>query len=158
MVIPEEAELLIPKLRLAGRTSPVHLIGYAAPVTKAMLNFNGFQYYSLPELPTNHKFPEWFRFELGVLSGRLYVDSAEWDRLSHYLRPPSKTVDGITEGIAAMRPNEDASAPFAKDTATFLLEWLTLRRKTQDVSQTPIGYICTGRPLGGNHSFRESLS
>ncbi|KAI4858954.1 hypothetical protein F4820DRAFT_441213 [Hypoxylon rubiginosum] len=46
----------------------------------------------------------------------------------------------------------------ADDAVSFLLEWLTLLRKTQDILQTPMGYICTGRTPGEDHPFRASPS
>lgn len=147
VVIPEEAELLIAMLRLTADKSPVHLIAYAAPVTKAMLSFNNFDYYSLPALPAGYEFPGWFRLELGLLSGRLYIHSAEWDSLGLHLQSPS---EGNTEPEPADGVTRSA---IADDPASFLLEWLTLLRKTQDVLQTPMGYICTGRTPGPNHPF-----
>lgn len=35
----------------------------------------------------------------------------------------------------------------------FLIEWLSLRRKGQDIMHTPIGYVCQGRPLNREHGF-----
>ncbi|KAI1383848.1 uncharacterized protein F4822DRAFT_438664 [Hypoxylon trugodes] len=152
VIIPEEAELLIPKLRLATLRPRVYLIAYAAPVTKAMLCFNTLRYYSLPTLPPRHEFPEWFRFELGVLGGRLYVDSAEWDLLARHLQSPSKE-NAISQFASA---NGIIPISFADNPTSFLLEWLMLLRRTQDVIQTPMGYICTGRTLREDHPFRES--
>ncbi|KAI1761144.1 hypothetical protein GGR53DRAFT_506736 [Hypoxylon sp. FL1150] len=154
VIIPEEAEQLIPLLRRRGAgRSPVHLLTYAAPVTKAMLSFNNFDYYTLPSLPPGHRFPAWFRLELGLLSGRLYVHSAEWNSVCRYLRSPSG--GGDDTGLEPMMGDEivPTADAVAKDPASFLLEWLTLLRKTQDVLQTPMGYICTGRAPGENHPF-----
>lgn len=155
VIIPEEAELLIPLLRRASDKSPVHLIAYAAPVTKGMLSFNSLQYYVVPPLPPKHIFPEWLRFELGLLAGRLYIDLAEWDSLARYLH-----ANAHTEGKAALEGASGAAAPatFADNPTSFIFEWLTLRRKSQDVLHTPMGYICTGRTLGENHPFRQTLS
>ncbi|KAI0472258.1 hypothetical protein F4859DRAFT_98378 [Xylaria cf. heliscus] len=85
VVIPEEAEDLMKLLRGREGKSRVHLIAYAAPVTKAMLHFNRLEFYSSPELPKNHTIPERIRIELGILSGRLYVDQTEWEGLAEYL-------------------------------------------------------------------------
>ncbi|KAL7621053.1 hypothetical protein AAE478_008365 [Parahypoxylon ruwenzoriense] len=159
VIIPEEAELLITHIRRAKGAYATHLIAYAAPITKGMLVFNRLQYYSLPPLPTEHTFPEWFRFELGILGGRLYVDLAEWDSLASYLQPSSQAADQLAEEYAQLSlTNGVTSTSFADEPASFVLEWLTLLRKTQDILHTPIGYICTGRTLGENHPFRESLS
>ncbi|KAK7749315.1 hypothetical protein SLS62_008284 [Diatrype stigma] len=155
IVIPEEAELLIPLLRRAADKSPVHLIAYAAPVTKGMLSFNSLQYYVVPPLPPKHNFPEWLRFEVGLLAGRLYIDLAEWDPLAHYLH-----ADAHGEGQAAPEGANGTVSPatFADNPRSFIFEWLTLRRESQDVLHTPMGYICTGRPLGEHHPFRQTLS
>ncbi|KAI8626460.1 hypothetical protein F5Y19DRAFT_223552 [Xylariaceae sp. FL1651] len=160
VIIPEEVELLIPKLRLAVSQPPVHLIAYAAPVTKNMLPFNSLKYYSLPPLPPNHNFPSWLRLELGVLAGRLYVETLEVDMLIRYLH--------LTPELDASLPEENDEGDvvaangsnlshFANNPISFLLEWLVLRRKTQDVLHTPMGYICSGRSLDENSAFRGSL-
>ncbi|KAK6953233.1 hypothetical protein Daesc_005533 [Daldinia eschscholtzii] len=158
VIIPEEAELLIPWLRGTTRSPRVHLIAYAAPVTKTMERFNTLQYYSLPALPPACKFPEWLRFELGVLGGRLYVSLAEWDPLSRYLQSSFEKTDELSrEGSNPTQAEAATPTPFADDPSSFLLEWLTLLRKTQDVLHTPMGYICTGRALGGPGQFQASL-
>ncbi|KAI1458353.1 hypothetical protein F4805DRAFT_456984 [Annulohypoxylon moriforme] len=144
VIIPEEAELLIPHIRSRGYKSAVHLIAYAPPVTKTMAIFNGFRYYSLPELPKYHSFPDWFRIELGILSGRLYVDPAEWELLVRYTRT------NLSNGAELTRLTDDP--------ARFLLEWLALRRKSQNVTHTPMGYICTDRNPEAGHVPRESTS
>jgi hypothetical protein len=38
-------------------------------------------------------------------------------------------------------------------TISFILEWLSLRRRGQDIMHTPLGYVCQGRPLGIEHAF-----
>jgi hypothetical protein len=163
-VIPEEVELLIPTLRLAAADSMVHLIAYAAPVTKRMACFNTLRYYTLPALPPDYEFPKWFRLELGILAGRLYVGLSEWDMLARYLQHPFKGITSTQEeregrGDGELLPfDETSTAQFTESPKAFLLEWLVLRRKTQDILHTPMGYICSGRPSGGNHPFRDSPS
>ncbi|KAI1495818.1 hypothetical protein F5X99DRAFT_422623 [Biscogniauxia marginata] len=152
VVIPEEVELLIPTLRLAVDKPAVHLIAYAAPVTKAMLAFNNFDYYSLPQLPTNHAFPEWFRVELGILAGRLYIDFAEWDSIASFLRPAPTATDVSPE----RNTKPETSTCFSRDASAFVMEWLTLRRRNQDILHTPMGYLCTGRTLEEGHPFRQA--
>ncbi|KAI1753021.1 hypothetical protein F4782DRAFT_95691 [Xylaria castorea] len=133
VVIPEEAEGLMELLHGEEDKSCVHLIAYAAPVTKAMIHFNHLLFYSFPELPKDHTIPENIRIELGILAGRLYVDQSELEGLAKYMRV-SKTSAKDSDKIAA-------------DPANFLLEWLTIRRKTVDVLHTPMGFICTGREM-----------
>ncbi|KAL8345895.1 hypothetical protein RB598_000014 [Gaeumannomyces tritici] len=139
VVIPEEAERIIPILRLtiAAGKPPVHMLSYAAPTTKAMLPFNKFQYYTLPQLPSGHTFPQWFGFEVGILAGRLYVDADEWDALREFVRPTA----------AELVDQEAKLSTFAHDPATFVREWLALRHPTQNILHTPMGYICMGRSL-----------
>lgn len=138
IVISEEAELLIPIIR-AARKPKVHLITYAAPVTKNMLHFNGLSYYVLPRLPGGYTVPDWLSIELGVFAGRLYINFSECAPLIKYLQLADKTIEHI--GIPTHNP------------LAFLLEWLTVCRKGQDIMHTPMGYICQGRPLHENHPF-----
>ncbi|ROW07311.1 hypothetical protein VMCG_03763 [Cytospora schulzeri] len=148
VIIPEEVELLIPLIRRAGHTSQVHLITYAAPVTKAMLkNFNGLRYYSLPTLPIGYQFPDWFLIELGIFAGRLYVTHEECSLIARYLHI-SETDDGDAVESVVGRT-------FARNPVGFLCEWLPLRRQVSDVMQTPMGYIIQGRlhALRPDHAF-----
>jgi len=146
IIIPEEAELLIPVIR-AERQPKVHLIAYAAPFTKNMLHFNGLSYYVLPSLPNSCTAPDWLSIELGIFAGRLYIDFTECVPLKKYLRLVDKTDTGPP------RNSIEQLGAFTKDPVSFLLEWLTLRRKGQDIMHTPMGYICQGRPLDESHPF-----
>ncbi|KAI1817158.1 hypothetical protein GGS20DRAFT_582854 [Poronia punctata] len=135
VVIPEEAEYFLEYLRGEGRDSPaVHLITYAAPVTKAMLCFNTLEFYTFPQLPADHPIPERIKIELGILAGRLYVDGSEWESVAAYVQGQDKDGNICSDRIA-------------DDPAAFLLEWLSLRRRAADVLHTPMGYICTGREM-----------
>lgn len=117
-----------------------------------MVSFNQLRFYTLPRLPFEHTFPEWFRMELGILAGRLYFDKAEWVPMARYLRSSSAVSDNQFEDDAELQPVDKISpATFADDPAPYLLEWVTLRRKTRDVLHTPVGYICTGRTLENGH-------
>ncbi|KAH0566486.1 hypothetical protein GP486_000104 [Trichoglossum hirsutum] len=146
IVIPEEVELLIPIIRAEIRPK-VHLATYATPVTKDMSRFNKLSYYVLPCLPLGYTIPDWLSIELGIFAGRLYLDFAECSRLKEYLQLTDKTDAETTQKI------DDQGSPFVKDPAGFLLEWLTLCRKGQDIAHTPMGYICQGRSLNENHAF-----
>ena len=147
MVIPEEAEFLILILR-AERRPKVHLIAYAAPVTKNMLHFNGLSYYVLPRLPDGHVVPAWLSIEIGILAGRLYVEFAECDLLTKYLRLGDwASTDG------SQNNHSKEAGGFTETALHFLLEWLTVRRRGNDITHTPMGYICRGRRLNENHPF-----
>lgn len=128
IIIPEEVELLIPMLRIAGSKSKVHLIAYAAPITRAMTPFNRLDYYTLPPIPFNAEFPSWFKVELGILAGRLYTDYEEWNHVNAYMRDSSIS-------------------------SAFLLGWLGVRCRANDVLHTPIGYICLGKTPAKDHPF-----
>lgn len=132
MIIPEEAELLIPCLRLDRDGAKIHLIAYAAPVTRAMVPFNQLRYYSLPPVPPKAEFPTWLKVELGILAGRLYTDYDEWKLTGDYVR-----------GSQGDKPISLA----------FLIEWLGVRCRAHDVLHTPIGYICLGREATELHPF-----
>ncbi|RDL37029.1 Uncharacterized protein BP5553_04462 [Venustampulla echinocandica] len=84
IVIPEEAEQLL-RLMHGAESSPTHLLAYAAPVTRKMLHFNDFRYYSVPSLPKDWEAPMWFRIELGIFAARLYFPYSEYTYLLQYL-------------------------------------------------------------------------
>ncbi|KAI1741165.1 hypothetical protein F4680DRAFT_464954 [Xylaria scruposa] len=133
VVIPEEAETLLELLRGEEGKPFVHLIAYAAPITKAMNHFNRLEFYSIPELSKEDTIPEQIRIELGILAGRLYIEQSELEGLRNYMR--------------VSKASAKDSNKIAEDPASFLLEWLTIRRKTVDVLHTPMGFICTGREM-----------
>ncbi|KAI1311107.1 hypothetical protein F5Y03DRAFT_391651 [Xylaria venustula] len=130
VIIPEEAEHLLGILRDQPGDSYIHLITYAAPVTKAMIHFNSLEFYSYPEMPSGQTVSERIRIELGILAGRLYVNQSEWKAMAEYV------------GGAANDPDKIAADP-----AAFILEWLGTRRKTVNVLHTHMGRICTGREM-----------
>lgn len=148
VIIPEEAELLIPIIRRAGPRCLVHLMAYAAPVTKSTLkNFNSLTYYNMPPLPDDYQFPNWFTVELGIFAGRLYVSHEDCALVAEYLHM-SEQEDDQMDGSA------DEEQAFAQNPVTFMSEWLALRRQS-DIQQTPMGYILRGRieALHPEHPF-----
>ncbi|EGR48358.1 uncharacterized protein TRIREDRAFT_62633 [Trichoderma reesei QM6a] len=132
VVIPEEVELLIPELRSSPEKAKIHLIAYAAPVTRAMVPFNELRYYSFPPIPAHTAFPTWLKVELGILAGRLYTDYEEWKLTDDYIR---------------------RSQAGKLTSPAFLLEWVGVRCRAHDVLHTPIGYICLGRAATESHPF-----
>ncbi|KAL5325012.1 hypothetical protein ACEPPN_006134 [Leptodophora sp. 'Broadleaf-Isolate-01'] len=151
IVISEEAELLIPMIRTA-RKPMVHLITYAAPVTKNMLHFNELSYYVVPRLPNGYTAPDWLSIELGIFAGRLYINFPECAPLTNYLQLAVKT------GTKSPQSRTERVGMSIKNPADFLLEWLTVCRKGQDIMHTPMGYICQGRPLHESHPFFAARS
>ncbi|KJZ71334.1 hypothetical protein HIM_09270 [Hirsutella minnesotensis 3608] len=138
VVIPEEAELLIPIIRTL-ENAPVHLMPYVAPTTKNMIRTSKLAGYVLPSLLSSHSLPLWLPIELGLLGARLYFDFEEYSMLLEHLRSVIKA-DGPSSG-------QSSSSTSAGDIHVFLLEWLTIRRKGQDVLHTPMGYVCQGNQL-----------
>ena len=146
--MPEEAELVIPLLRMVQGPS-VHLITYTAPVTKNMLYSCPLDYYALPSLPERHTFPEWLSIELGILGGRLYFTFAEYGPLRKYLHalalPFAHDGTSIQEALPATK------------FVAFILDWLSVRRKGQDIRLTPMGYLCQGKTLHEAHPFFRTI-
>ncbi|KAI9772802.1 MAG: hypothetical protein M1839_002303 [Geoglossum umbratile] len=163
IIIPEEAELLIPIIRAADPPQ-THLLLYAAPVTKKMLHFNNLMYYSLPSLPQNWRPPAWLTIELGIFAGRLYFEFAEYAALTSYLGLADVDLGDVGSiatdevpvsagGIGIEGVTRKQIRSFTKRPLSFLQEWLALRRKGQDFVHTPMGYVCQGRQLRASHPF-----
>ncbi|KAI0147721.1 hypothetical protein GGR57DRAFT_515463 [Xylariaceae sp. FL1272] len=130
VIIPEEAEWFLERVQDLTLESPVHIIGYATPVTKMMLQFDSLDLFVRPQLPPGYQFPAWLSRDIGILAGRLYVPLKEREELARYIQPSSQD------------PNTDS---FTLRMPGFLLEWLTLRRKAVDILHTHLGFMCTGR-------------
>lgn len=174
IVIPEEAECL---LRIVREAEPkkAYLITYAAPVTRRMLHFQNLDYYTIPALPASWKAPQWLKAQLGLFAGRLYF---EWDEYAYLAdlygisesedvgatehddedqeRPPAAERDGANED-QTMTIQRDAKPTarklFASRPLNFMQEWLAVRRRGQDFSHTPLGFIASGKPLFTEHHF-----
>jgi hypothetical protein len=139
VLIAEEVEFLIPQICNQNLPAKVHLLTYSAPITKKMLHFSAMVYYAVPTLPDGHVIPHWLTTELGIFAGRLYMRFDECAPLVEYIE------------------NNDSNAKrlhgLGTDTISFLLEWLSLRRRGQETMHTPIGYVCQGRRLDCRHAF-----
>jgi hypothetical protein len=177
VIIPEEAELVIPLIRDA-EAAVTYLLTYAAPVTRKMLHFNKLGYYAVPALPSEWKPPTWLTIEVGILAGRLYFDFDEYGDICKYLgvqeddrkllksqtdataltQPPGTVKEaGVAVAEAADATEVDTGAKqrqlFTAKPLTFLQEWLAIRRKGQDFTHTPMGYICQRKLLTASHPF-----
>ncbi|KAL2856357.1 hypothetical protein BJX68DRAFT_253486 [Aspergillus pseudodeflectus] len=127
VIIPEEAKALIPVM--CEHASPdTHLIMYAAPWTKTRLHFNNLDYYALPSLPDGWRPPSWLPFEMAFLE------------------------EGYTLNFQKDDESPDLWA-VAKSRLSFLQEWLAIRRQGQDISDTPMGYVCQDWQLRSDHPF-----
>ncbi|KJZ68633.1 hypothetical protein HIM_11978 [Hirsutella minnesotensis 3608] len=135
VVIPEEAELLIPIIRVLD-AAPVHLFPYAAPTTKNMVQSSKLASYVLPS-PLDEPLPTWLAIELGLLGARLYFNFGEYAALLDSL-------DAVANSCSTV----DSGAVYS-----FFLQWLSVRRKGQDVLHTPMGYVCQRRLLDRTHPF-----
>lgn len=148
ILIPEEVEAVLPFLQDTANhnTRHTHLLTYAAPVTRKMLHFSHFRYYAYPPLPADWKPPQWLSVEVGIFAGCLYFDFADYLKLTEYL------------GLSANSNREDNhNAPskclLADKPLALLHDWVVLRRKGQDITHTPMGYVCQGKALKPNSSF-----
>ncbi|KPM43238.1 hypothetical protein AK830_g3340 [Neonectria ditissima] len=156
VVIPEEAELLIPMLFGLSNTQ-VWLLSYAAPVTKAMQLFNTFNFFTVPSQKKRLSFPQWLSVEVGIFAGRLYFDYAEYKPLLAWLGVQEDSSDTSSALISSRQSltivPEARCGQTIQQPLKFLLEWLTFRRETQDITHTPMGYVCQRRILRPDHSF-----
>jgi hypothetical protein len=173
VIIPEEAEICMPILRDAIEP-PTHLLAYSAPVTRKMLHFSHLNYYAVPALPVEWKPPAWLTTELGIFAGRLYFKFDEYSHLQMYLgfkETGTKALDGNDDTLTSTEIQEQATEDqeptvdqqktrsarevqrFTANPLTFLQEWLAVRRKGQDFTHTPMGYVCQGKPLTQAHPF-----
>ncbi|EFX03783.1 hypothetical protein CMQ_711 [Grosmannia clavigera kw1407] len=150
VVVPEELELLLPRIR--SRESRVHLLAYAAPITRPMATtFSGLQYLALPALPAGSRLPAWLPVELGILAGRLYMTLDEAVAMAEYLG--GSMMEDVAAAADARTDAKETPSLFCPDPASFLLEWLSLRRVGQDIMHTPAAYICQGRVIRPDHAF-----
>ncbi|KAH8728856.1 hypothetical protein GQ44DRAFT_723785 [Phaeosphaeriaceae sp. PMI808] len=77
ILIAEEAEIFIPILRAQKIPAKVHLITYSALVMRKMLHSSDLKYFALLTLLDSHVVPYWLTIELGIFTGRLYIDFEE---------------------------------------------------------------------------------
>jgi hypothetical protein len=172
IICPEEAEEIIKYFHNISfsRSAQTALLTYAAPVTRKMLHFNDFTYYTMPDLPSGWVAPNWLKIELGIFAGRLYFQYDEYAGLCKFLgidnSPKSESTNqatGILDEKALTAENfwtlkakaEAVKRPttFTPQPLVFMQEWLSLRRKGQDFAHTPMGFVCQGKPLGPDHPF-----
>ncbi|CAL3972318.1 unnamed protein product [Diplocarpon coronariae] len=160
ILVPEELELLLPIVK-----SPIsYIISYAAPLTRKMLHFDNLKYFSIPDLPSGWRSPDWLRTEIGVYSGRLYFEYSDYNLILNFLgvhecsgRIEEIDCSNSDEGSKAKgggnATNRSTPRGFARKPLSFMQEWLAVQGKGRDFSETPMGYICQGRQLSPTHSF-----
>lgn len=154
-----EADAVLPLIR--DRKPPfVHLITYAAPITRAMLVLDTLRLYTVPSLPATWRAPRWLVRDLGIFAGRLYFDFDEQAHAVYQslgLPPPTSTIGKGSIELTEMdlwhelpfgdQRMEAEEGPFSKTPLLFMQEWLAIRRKGQDFSQSMIGELIRGRRL-----------
>lgn len=170
IVTDYEANALIPLLR---NVSPpiVHLISYAAPVTKSMVvSFDTLNFFSVPHLPDNWQAPAWLVRDLGIFAGRTYFDyDSQHEAVCEALGLPQpqlstnskRTADLDREMPFSSTSDDDerdrSIRAFSPSPLLFMQDWLAVRRKGQDFSQTMMGEICHGRRLDRPEETREVM-
>ncbi|PVH96294.1 hypothetical protein DM02DRAFT_687922 [Periconia macrospinosa] len=157
LLSPEEAELIIPIIR-TQEDGQVHLLTYAAPVTRRMLHFNHLSYYSIPPLPIDYHAPTWLRIEVGFFAGRIYFEWHEYEGILRFLGlvPGVDTNESSTDSDIANGENvaqEKLYHTFTYKPLAFLQDWVSARRKMQDWSSSPVGFIVSGKTLHAHHAF-----
>lgn len=145
IVIPEEADVVVPLLRKIAKPR-VWLLGYAAPVTKSMQTFNRLSCLTVPRWPSAREVPVWLGIEVGIFSGRLYFEFAEYKPLLAWLAALPNT--GRAGGLASGGSEQPLQ---------FLQEWLTFRRRTEDILYTPVGFVCQRQELHEGHFFFSGM-
>lgn len=108
-----------------------------------MLHFSRLGYYVLPQLPPGYIIPQWLSMEVAIFAGRLYLDFLEYQSIMKFFRLTGSNF-GAVDGSRELS---------VKDPVNFIREWLALCRKGQDITHTPMGYVCGGRQLHWTHPF-----
>lgn len=116
-----------------------------------MLHFDHLSYYVIPPFPDKYVVPSWLSAELGLFAGRLYMNWPEYTVMKDYLG--LEDPDTIATNHSAEAGPSSHNEILTQDPTNFLLDWLTLRRKGQDIMHTPMGFICQGRSLSESHPF-----
>ena len=157
IISPHEAEALLDEIRYA-KNPCTYLITYAAPVTRNMLPFDTLKFYSVPSLPPNWRAPHWLVTDLGIFAGRLYFDYTDYPHIRERLNLPAPKGAAVIENLCDELPFRDQSNDgpqnnselFTKLPLEFMQQWLSVRRKGQDFSQTPMGQVCSGKEVKEN--------
>jgi hypothetical protein len=157
----------------SGAVAPeVHLLTYAAPTTRKMIEFYSMSFHNLPPTSQEAMLPTWLRVQVFLLAGGLYFDWNDHQALCDFLgiqAVGTATTEDVSDLNDMQDVNEDdvdefrlnsprspttrAVWPFTARPLTFLQEWLSVRRRGQDFAHSPMGFIAQGKPLQGSHPF-----
>ncbi|KAI6756012.1 hypothetical protein HG530_011748 [Fusarium avenaceum] len=155
IIIPEEAELLLPRLRRIQ--NPVtFLLTYTAPLTRSLLEVGSLTYYPMPTPKKGFTIPSWLEIEIGLMAGRLYLPYDQYTQLRSCLAvdegaEPSVTTDDVLRSRTHILPHFGRLE--AKALTKFLTEWLPHRSRSSDIMHTPMGCLIQNRDLPENHPF-----
>lgn len=158
MIIPEELEIILRYVR--ENSSNVHILSYAAPVTRKMLIFNDFDHYNIPSMPAKWCAPSWLRIEVGILAGRKYFDYSEYTELIDFLgvqQVKDRIVENLSELSEVSLGSNKKVKRFTSKPLCFLRDWIAQRGHGQDFAHTPMGHICQGLALPEQNSICTRL-
>ena len=148
IVSDHEANALLPQLRDSPQPT-VHLLCYAAPITRSMIVFDNLDFFTVPKLPDDWRAPTWLVKDLGIFAGRTYFDyDKQYFAVCEALGLP--VLESRSSDLDREMPFPKADAllePFSPSPLLFMQEWIAARWKGQDFSQTMMGETCRGRRL-----------
>ncbi|KAF5977410.1 very large low complexity protein [Fusarium bulbicola] len=158
VVIPEEAELLLPILRRI-RTPTTFLLTYTSPFTRSLLEVGTLAYFPVPTPEKELVIPSWLSIEIGIMAGRLYLPYDQYTQLRSCLNvdetaEPLATMDDAHRSTKHILPNFGILNP--QSLSKFLSEWISYRSRSSDITHTPMGYLIGNRDLPADHSFFTS--
>jgi hypothetical protein len=112
-----------------------------------MLQFNDLSYYAIPSLPKDYQVPAWLPIEVGFFAGRIYFEWHEYEGILNFLGlKPTATMDSSQSDSRSFHT-------FTPKPLAFLQDWISARRKMQDWSSSPMGFIVAGKKLYAHHPF-----
>lgn len=120
-----------------------------------MLQFNDLTYYAIPALPEDYQVPFWLRIEVGFFAGRIYFEWKEYEGILSFLGLNPTVPKQSPESDSETEPGtlEQPSHTFTTKPLAFLQDWISARRKMQDWSASPMGFIVAGKKLHSHHPF-----
>ncbi|KAL9083501.1 MAG: hypothetical protein Q9159_005747 [Coniocarpon cinnabarinum] len=151
VISPHEAEGLLATLR-SCQDPKTHLIVYAAPITRNMLHFDDFNFYSIPPLPTDWRAPQWLRRDIGILAGKLYFRFEDYAEICRFLGVRPK-IKGAPSNVDGTLEEDTWKGQLSPRPLQFLQQWITTRRKGQDFAHTPMGFVVQSKELDPTHPF-----
>ena len=160
ILIPEEVDLVLPILHDTAKSHNVYLLTYAAPVIKKMLlSFKNLNFYTVPALPPAWQAPSWLTLELGLFAGRLYFTFEEYAPLRASLGLDNTNGNGNDNRSLKAQSTPIQRPIFASTVKVlpFLQDWLALRRRGQDFSHTPMGFVVRDKELMPENPFFKVL-